>query len=103
MEPSSPTPTLPTILSDVAGSRPEHVAVRFEGRSVLYGELLVEARRVAKGLIGAGVVKGARVALLMANRPEWITAAFGVWMVGGVLVPISTFAKPSERDYILRH
>ena len=29
--------------------------------------------------------------------------AFAVGMVGGVAVPVSTFATPEERDYVLRH
>jgi acyl-CoA synthetase (AMP-forming)/AMP-acid ligase II len=39
----------------------------------------------------------------MANRPEWIAAAFAVGMVGGVLVPVNTFASRDEFDFILRH
>jgi acyl-CoA synthetase (AMP-forming)/AMP-acid ligase II len=54
-------------------------------------------------LAAAGVVKGARVAVLMANRPEWVVASFAIGLVGGVLVPVNTFATPIERDYILRH
>ena len=68
-----------------------------------YDHLHAEARAVAKGLIAAGVVKGARVGVLMANRPEWVAASMGASMVGAVVVPINTYASPSERDYILRH
>ena len=62
-----------------------------------------EAQQLARALVGAGVVKGARVAVYMANRPELVAATYAVGRVGGVLVPISTFASPAERDYILRH
>jgi fatty-acyl-CoA synthase len=68
-----------------------------------FRELRARARALARGLIGAGVVKGARVAVLMANGPEWVVASFAVGLVGGVLVPVNTFATPAERDYILRH
>jgi fatty-acyl-CoA synthase len=78
-------------------------ALRFEGRSTSYAELDRDARRLARALVGAGVGKGTRVAVQMANRPEWVTAAFAVGLTGGVLVPVSTFAPPPERDYILRH
>ena len=47
-----------------------------------YRELEREARLLARALIGAGVVKGARVAVHMANRPEWIVAAFAVRHAG---------------------
>lgn len=81
----------------------DHAAFRFEGQSVTYAELGERARAVARGLVGAGVAPGTRVGLLMANRPEWAVAAFGVWLAGGVLVPVSTFATQAERDHILAH
>jgi len=90
-------------LSDVAARYGEREAIVFEERRLSYRELESEARRLARALIGAGVVKGARVAVLMGSRPEWIFAAFAVGLVGGVLVPVNTFASQEERDYILRH
>ncbi len=81
-------------LSDIAARYGEREAIVFEGQRLSYRELESEARRLARALIGAGVVKGARVAVLMSNRPEWIFAAFAVGLVGGVLVPVNTFASP---------
>ena len=95
--------TLGRFLSDVADAYAEREAVVFEGRRIAYGELRAEAVGIARALVGAGVVKGTHVALLMPNRPEWITAAFAVGMVGGVAIPLSTFATPEERDHVLRH
>jgi fatty-acyl-CoA synthase len=79
------------------------IALRFEGRSITYAELAARARETARALIAAGVGKGTRVAILMGNRPEWITATYGVAMAGGVSIPVNTYATPDERDYILRH
>jgi len=95
--------TLGHFLADIASSHGDRVAVVFEGRQTSYRELEAEARRLARGLIGAGVVKGARVAVQMANRLEWVVSAFATALVGGVLVPVNTFARGEERDYILRH
>ena len=95
--------TLGGFLEDVSHRYGDRCAVRFEGRSISYTELERDARQLARGLIGAGVVKGSRVALWMGNRPEWISAAFAVALVGGVLVPVNTFATSEERDTILRH
>ncbi len=53
--------------------------------------------------MGAGLVKGARVAVLMANRPEWIVSVFAASLVGAVVIPVNTFAAPGELDYVLRH
>ena len=43
------------------------------------------------------------MAVLMSNRAQWVVAAFAVGLVGGVLIPVNTFATPEELDYILRH
>ena len=95
--------TLGHFLSDVAARHADRDALVFEGRRIRYDELHAEAVQLARCLVGAGVVKGARVAVLMPNRPEWVTAAFAVGMIGGVLVPLNTFATPRERDHMLRH
>ncbi|MCZ6784030.1 MAG: AMP-binding protein, partial [Proteobacteria bacterium] len=95
--------TLPRFLEDVVGRHAERPALRFEGRTLRYRDLDREVRQLSRGLAGAGVVKGARVAVQMANRPEWVIAAFAVARVGGVLVPVNTYATSGERDHILRH
>ena len=40
---------------------------------------------------------------MLANRPEFVIAAYGAGSIGAVVVPVSTFAPSDERDYILRH
>jgi fatty-acyl-CoA synthase len=102
-DPRDPGLTLGRFLADVAARHAGRRAVHFEGRDWSYREIEREARAVARGLVGAGVVKGARVALQMGNRPEWIVAAYAVGMLGGVLVPVNTFASRAELDYVLRH
>ena len=95
--------TLGRFLEDVAARHGERAAFRFEGRTTHYDDLAREARALARGLIGAGVAKGAHVGLLVANRPEWAIGAFAAGMIGAVVVPISTLATKAEREYILRH
>jgi fatty-acyl-CoA synthase len=68
-----------------------------------YAELGARAHRFAKALAAAGVSKGTRVALLMGNRPEWVEAAFGVSLAGGVLVPVNTLFEAPEIEHVLRH
>jgi acyl-CoA synthetase (AMP-forming)/AMP-acid ligase II len=99
----SPRLTLGRFLDDVTAAGGERRALHFEARALSYADLGREVRRLARALVGAGVAKGARVAVQMANRPEWVVAAFAIGRVGGVLVPVSTFAASDERDWILRH
>jgi acyl-CoA synthetase (AMP-forming)/AMP-acid ligase II len=68
-----------------------------------YDDLEREARRWAKGLLVAGVGRGTRVGLLLPNRAEWLAAAFGIALCGGVMVPLSTFATPEELEQLLQH
>ncbi|MFP6624594.1 MAG: class I adenylate-forming enzyme family protein [Myxococcota bacterium] len=93
----------PRFLEDVVSRGGKRPALRFEGSELSYAELNREVRGLAKGLVAAGVSKGAQVGVLMANRPEWVVASFAIGLVGGVLIPVNTFATPDERDYILRH
>jgi len=95
--------TLGRFLEDVAERHGARAAFRFEGATWTYAELDAAARRAAHGLLGAGVGKGARVGILVANRPEWAVAAFAAGMIGAIVVPVSTLATSAERDYVLRH
>jgi len=103
MEVNDPRLTFGRFLAEVGPRFGARRAIVFEGRALAYRELEREARLLARALIGAGVVKGARVAVHMGNRPEWIVAAFAVGMLGGVLVPVNTFATRAELKYVLRH
>ena len=46
-----------------------------------------QVRRIAKGLIAAGVEPGDRVALLSRTRYEWTLVDYALWYVGAVTVP----------------
>jgi fatty-acyl-CoA synthase len=95
--------TLGRFLLDVSERYAGRTAIVWEDQRISYAELRVRAQALARGLVGAGVVKGARVGLFMANRPEWIEAFYAAGMIGAVIVPINTFAASVERDHILRH
>jgi fatty-acyl-CoA synthase len=58
---------------------------------------------MAKALLAVGIGKGARVGILMGNRPEAVATLFGAALAGAVAVPLSTFASKPELSYLLRH
>jgi fatty-acyl-CoA synthase len=68
-----------------------------------YRDLEHHARRVAKALLAAGVGKGARVGVLMGNRPEAVASLLGAALAGAVAVPLSTFSAKPELAYLLAH
>ncbi|CAN7589422.1 class I adenylate-forming enzyme family protein [Phenylobacterium sp. LjRoot225] len=74
-----------------------------DGRvSWTYAELWARSVEVAKALIAAGAGKDARIGVLMTNRPEYISAVFGVALAGGVTVSLSTFSTPAELEHLLQ-
>src|SRR5215211_9039473 len=69
--------------------RPALVAPGEEGLEIWsYGEFAGYVRRLAGGLRGVGVEGGEHVALLAANRKEWVVACLAVISAGAVVVPL---------------
>src|SRR5262249_38474484 len=94
--------TLPALLDAVAARHPANEAFISARRRLTYAELRDDSLAIGRGLAALGVGRGTRVGLLMPNRAEWIATAFGVWRCGGVLVPLSTLARPREIGHCLR-
>lgn len=59
-----------------------------------YAELETQARAFAAGLAARGVVRGDRVAIVLAQRPETAVAQMGVAMLGAVAMPLSVLFGP---------
>jgi fatty-acyl-CoA synthase len=103
LQPDASRYTWGHFIEDVAARHGDRTVIRFEGRDISANDLLADARTLAKALAALGVTKGMRVAVHMANRPEFAVASFAVAMLGAVLVPVNTFSTKDERAYILRH
>ena len=71
------------------------------GDSIGYGELWRRAARVGGGLRAAGVGRGERVAIRLANGIDWVLAFFGAQMVGAVVVPVNTRFTEEEVAYVI--
>src|SRR5215813_13991762 len=95
--------TLPDLLDELAARQADHELIVGGGQRLSYAETRAQARRLARGLRGLGVGRGEMVALLMDNRPEWLVVGFAVTMLGATLVPISTWSRPRELEYVLNH
>jgi fatty-acyl-CoA synthase len=103
LQPDGDRLTWAYMLEDTASKFGDATCIRFEGKDISFKQLQADSRAIAKALAVAGVVKGQRVAVHMANRPEFAATSFAIAQLGAVLVPINTFATQSEREYILRH
>ncbi|MDR1324889.1 MAG: AMP-binding protein [Treponema sp.] len=60
-----------------------------------------ESRRVGRGLLAAGLVKGDRVVLWAENRPEWMATYLGAAVAGLVIVPVDFLVSEKECFNIL--
>jgi fatty-acyl-CoA synthase len=97
--------TIPDLLDELAARQPGHELVVDQSGQARwsYAETRARARDLARGLVALGVRRGDRVALLMSNRPEWLVIDFAVTLLGATLVPISTWSRPRELEYVLGH
>jgi long-chain acyl-CoA synthetase len=81
----TPAP-LPLLLERAAARFGERPATGFLGKTLTYTELAGHVSRAAKGLIGLGVAKGTRVALLFPNCPAFIVYYYAILKAGGTVV-----------------
>ncbi len=65
---------------------PDLVALDFFGATTTYRELGDQVARMAKALLGLGVRRGDRVALVMPNCPQHAVAFYAVLRIGAVVV-----------------
>ncbi|HEY2510912.1 MAG TPA: FadD3 family acyl-CoA ligase [Polyangiaceae bacterium] len=93
--------TLPGLVAVAAARYGERIAIEDGSISISYQGLLDAARRAARGLLALGIAHGDRVAIWAPNRWEWIVAALGIHLAGGVLVPLNTRYKGGEAAWIL--
>ncbi len=67
-----------------------------------YSDLMRSSAWLAGELVRTySVQPGDRVGIWLRNRPEFVTALFGILGAGGVVVPINNFLKADEVSYLL--
>jgi long-chain acyl-CoA synthetase len=87
----------------VAAERHSDRPALFWGETqIRYGEIARSSAWLARELVAKfAVQKGERVAIWLKNRPEFVTALFGVLGTGAVVVPVNNFLKSEEVAYLL--
>lgn len=88
-------------LKNSAERYPSNIAYTFLYQSTTYADLDNEVDCVAAGLSSIGIRKGDKVALLLGNCPEFVTAYYGILRAGAVVVPINPTYTSAEISYIL--
>ncbi len=93
---------LASILESAANEVPSSPALLYNsGESISYHDLHALSNKIGNGLKSLGVKRGDKVGIMLGNSMEWVAIWFGLTKIGAVLVPIGTFYKGDEVEFIL--
>ena len=79
----------------------EALVVPYQRVRLTYAEFAADVDRVARGLLGIGVVKGDRVGIWSPNNAEWVLIQYATARIGAILVNINPAYRTSELQYAL--
>lgn len=71
-------------------------AILFLGRALSYRNVSAQSSRFANALQALGIIKGARIMLLLPNVPHLVMAYYGALRLGGIVVMGNPLAKKEE-------
>lgn len=87
---------LKAMLETAAGRFGGRTAVALGGRRLSYAGLDKASNKIANALMAMGITRGDRVAMLLANSPEFVVVYFGIVKMGAIAVPLDTKYKTGE-------
>ena len=96
-------PALPLhgLLEQTAARYPQRTATIFFGAQLTYRALNAAANRFAHALLGFGLKRGDRVALMLPNCPQFLIAFYGTLKAGGVVTAVNPLYTPRELEHQL--
>ena len=101
LEVELPQETVPGLLLEVTARSPGSEALVFFGKTVTYQDLLDQVRRLARAFRNLGLGPGERLAILLPNCPQMVSAYHAVLALGGVAVLLNPLLSPNEIAYQL--
>ena len=93
--------TFGQMLDGFARLRPNQLGARDLERSLSFAHWNDRARRLGNALLGLGLVKGDRVAVLAYNRLEWAEIYVAMAKAGLIAVPLNFRLSPLEMRFII--
>ncbi|MBO4683739.1 MAG: long-chain fatty acid--CoA ligase [Desulfovibrio sp.] len=87
---------LHVFIDEAARDYPDRPAVIFHNRRISYARLKEDAERFAFGLKELGIGKGDRIAVMLPNLPQALTAFWGVVKNGATLVMVNPLYMETE-------
>jgi long-chain acyl-CoA synthetase len=91
-----PKVPLYAFLEQSVSKYPQNRALSYLGNDIVYGDLDRLVNKAANSLMKLGVEKGDRVALYLANTPQFIIALYGILKIGAIAVPINPLYTADE-------
>jgi benzoate-CoA ligase len=91
------------VFSNIEAGRGDKIAIHFEGRAITYREVADNVMRVARNLVGDGLLPEQRVLLCMQDRPEFAYAWFGALKAGAVVTQINPALPAADYEYYLAY
>ena len=93
--------TIPSLVEMAAATWPDDEALVEGDLRLTFGQLAAHINKAARAFLDFGLEPGDRIAVWAPNISEWIVAALGAHMVGGVVVPVNTRFKGREAGFVL--
>ena len=81
----------------------ERTAFVFDGGSISYAELGLRVNSLARGLLGLGIEKGARVLIRLPNCLEFAISFLALVKIGAIPVLQNSLLGPEEVAYVRGH
>jgi fatty-acyl-CoA synthase len=95
--------TFGDLVDELAAATPRAPALVSGTERLDFAALKARTDAFARALLGLGIARGDRVALLCSNRSEWVVVAGAAAKLGAPVTAISTFSSPRELAYSLEH
>jgi long-chain acyl-CoA synthetase len=92
-------PSLRTVAELGLGRGDSALHIVYGDRRISFQQAVETSNAVSRALAGIGVAAGDRVAVLAANRPEWVFTFWGTVDMGAVLVGLNGWWKADEILY----
>ncbi|MBU8893885.1 MAG: AMP-binding protein [Bacteroidales bacterium] len=96
--------TFPALLENSVKLYGENIALSYVNEeSYTYNELYSEIEKIKKILVGQGIEKGDKVAILSRNMPNWGISFFAITSLGAIAVPMLPDFHENEIQNIIEH
>lgn len=97
------TENLGMMLDETCGRYPDRSFLTYKDTRYTFEDLDRAVGLLGRRLMGFGIARGDKVAIMLPNIPEFIAAYFAVLKLGGVAVTVNVASTPYELTYLLNN